>query len=135
MAFNKLTCTMAKKKSVPFRHRRHVWLWVLGLSVVIVVVHLLGSKGQVSGDLLPAAMSGLLGTAFFFHRGHAGDARFMKELFEHFNDRYDRLNNGLQENLNDSIDEPLSDDQKMDLIDYFNLCAEEWVFRQAGYIL
>lgn len=79
-------------------------------------------------------MSGLLGTAFFLHRGHADDARFMKELFEHFNGRYDKLNNTLQAILEKPKSHPLHDHEKMVIIDYFNLCAEEWVFYKAGYI-
>lgn len=120
-------------QKMPLRHRRHVWPWVLGLSIVLVGAYLLWFGGNVGSELLVAAMSALLGTAFFFHRGHGDDARFMKELFEHFNKRYDDLNDELQKVL-DAPAAPLEDHEKMILIDYFNLCAEEWVFRQAGYI-
>ena len=59
----------------------------------------------------------------------------MKELFQYFNDRYDDKNDELQRiTAEDSRDRDLTPPQKLALIDYFNLCDEESVFRDAGYI-
>jgi len=56
----------------------------------------------------------------------------MKELFEYFNQRYDEQNNDLQTWLKQPSE--LTEEQKLGFIDYFNLCAEESVFRRLGYI-
>ena len=56
----------------------------------------------------------------------------MKELLTDFNNRYNELNEALQKAL--WLQEPFSDETKLKFIDYFNLCAEEWLFRRAGYV-
>lgn len=122
-------------ESMPLRPRGHLWRWVLGGSVVVASACSLAvilSGGQYVSELLSAVLGGGLGTAFFFHRGHSEDARFMKELFEYFNKRYDDQNNDLQAILKKNGDFDKKDE--LAFIDYFNLCAEEWVFRKAGYI-
>lgn len=121
------------KAKTPLRHRHHVWPFVLVLTVLILVVYLLLAESHDGSEVLTAAMAGLLGTVFFLHKGHAEDARFMKELFEHFNNRYDLLNGDIQQLMNEP-DGPLSPAEEALLVDYFNLCAEEWVFRKLGYI-
>ncbi len=77
-------------------------------------------------------MGGLWGLAFFLQNGHKEDAKFMKELFEYFNKRYDDQNNDLQSWLQQKDD--FTEEQRLGFIDYFNLCAEESVFQKLGYI-
>lgn len=79
-------------------------------------------------------MSGVLGSAFFFHRSHAEDSRFAKELLLHFNSRYDELNDHLERIKKLQDGDELDEDLKMKILDYFNLCSEEWLFRRAGYV-
>jgi hypothetical protein len=70
--------------------------------------------------------------AFFLQNGHKEDAKFMKELFEYFNKRYDDQNDDLQGWLQQKGE--FTEKQKLGFIDYFNLCAEESVFQKLGYI-
>ena len=49
-----------------------------------------------------------------------------------FNRRYDEKNNGLFEALRTK--EAFNSKQEYIFIDYFNLCAEEYLFYDAGYI-
>ncbi|MUP45389.1 hypothetical protein E0K83_06470 [Gramella sp. BOM4] len=65
----------------------------------------------------------------------------LKELFEDFNKRYDSLNNKLYNIVTDSKDNmkvdslsQLSKSQKKTIIDYFNLCAEEYFWYKRGRI-
>jgi hypothetical protein len=65
----------------------------------------------------------------------------MKDLFEGFNNRYDSLNNKLYDIVTDSKDNikvtnssELNKDQKKTIIDYFNLCAEEYFWYKRGRI-
>ena len=57
-----------------------------------------------------------------------------KELVTEFNRRYDKQNNSLLTVLDDDDDKPLQKEQKDAFIDYFNLCSEEYLFYQIGYI-
>jgi hypothetical protein len=55
--------------------------------------------------------------------------KFFKELFTEFNQRYDRMNcflNQVKENA------PLNADDEQRIIDYLNLCAEEYMWVKKG---
>ena len=112
--------------------RKHRW-WLLAAGTgVLIVGYLWLASWTIEAELLIAAVSGLFASAFFYHRSHAEDARFFRELFTSFNARYDDLNDELWDIL-ESKDE-LNADQEKTLIDYFNLCAEEWLFHELEYI-
>jgi len=83
-------------------------------------------------QVILSGVAGLWALGFFAHRRHADDAKFMKDLLTDFNNRYDTLNNDLQRAI--WRDEPFEPETKLSFIKYFNLCAEEWLFRQTGYI-
>jgi len=85
-----------------------------------------------SSEFLLASIGGIWAVAFFLQNGHNEDAKFMKELFQYFTQRYDQQNNDLQGWLRQK--EEFTDKQKLGFIDYFNLCAEESVFQRLGYI-
>lgn len=54
------------------------------------------------------------------------------ELLQAFNERYDGLNDKLQAAIR--TPHAFTDAEKDLFIDYFNLCAEEWLFWKDGYI-
>ena len=61
----------------------------------------------------------------------------MKELITDFNSRYDNLNGELNDILRKGDEEPsmeLDQNDRAILNDYFNLCAEEYLFKKLGYI-
>jgi hypothetical protein len=68
----------------------------------------------------------------FLHQDHLQTARFCKELSTEFNRRYDKMNNRLQTLVQQSGD--FSKKGTLAFVDYFNLCAEEYLFHEAGYI-
>ena len=55
-------------------------------------------------------------------------------LFEKFNKRYNDLNEKLNAIISRPTDSPLAPEHRDTLYDYFNLCAEEHLFYEAGYI-
>lgn len=55
-------------------------------------------------------------------------------LFEKFNARYDKLNEKLNAIISRPIGSPLAAENITTLYDYFNLCAEEYLYYEAGYI-
>jgi len=82
--------------------------------------------------VLFSAIAGLWALAYYLHSRHADDAKFMRELLTQFNVRYNDMNEGLQKAV--WSQETFTEEAKLQFIDYFNLCAEEWLFRKAGYI-
>jgi hypothetical protein len=116
----------------PIRHRRNVWPWCVGASILIGVVYVIVPASYRSGSVLLSAVGSLWALAFYLHGRHAEDAKFVKELLTDFNERYDHLCNDLQRAL--WRDESFHEDVKLKFIKYFNLCAEEWLFWRAGYI-
>lgn len=75
--------------------------------------------------------AGLVG---FLYAKHREDTRLFMELFQSFNSRYDTLNDDLNRIADSTSPEPLGPDDRNRLFDYFNLCAEEYLFYSAGYI-
>jgi hypothetical protein len=80
------------------------------------------------------------GVAGFFYSKHSQELQIFRDLFREFNSRYDVLNERLNEIKDRPEGEPLKHEKvnnKSDidvLYDYFNLCAEEYMYETAGYI-
>lgn len=69
---------------------------------------------------------------FLYSQHHQGTQLFVN-LFKEFNARYDSLNGKLDAIIErESAD--LSAEERKVLFDYFNLCAEEHLFYEAGYV-
>jgi len=81
---------------------------------------------------LPVTL-GVAGFTHFLYMQHHQDTQLFVNLFQEFNARYDRLNERLNA-IVESSSEELTDNDKMVLFDYFNLCAEEYLFYKSGYI-
>jgi len=109
---------------------RH-WLWVGFLSSVLSIL-LIRSLYLFSMEILIALLTLVCGVFYFLHQQHLEKARFFKELVTYFNQRYDSMNNELLSILGNS--EPFDQKQQRAFVDYFNLCAEEYLFYEAGYI-
>lgn len=62
------------------------------------------------------------------------ETRLFKDLFSEFNLRYDALNATLQNAKHHPPEERLPAEIHEALVDYFNLCAEEYIFYKLGYI-
>lgn len=78
-----------------------------------------------------AALGGVTG---FLYSKHSQEIQTFRELFREFNQRYDDLNGPLYIIVSRGPDEPLKDEDFAFLYDYFNLCAEEYLFFEAGWI-
>src|ERR1017187_6181495 len=121
-----------KLDSVPLRNRRVLWpIFVAGTIILILILPALPLPYR-SSEVLIAAVGGLWALAFYFHQRHAEDARFLKELMSEFNTRYGAMNDELQAAIWSKSE--FKEAQILKFIDYFNLCAEEWVFCELGYI-
>jgi len=58
--------------------------------------------------------------------------RFFFDLFNRFNERYNALNDDLDRIVKQ--EGPLNKPDRQKVVDYFNLCAEEFMFYSRGYI-
>ncbi len=115
----------------------------LAQSLVYPGIFLLGSVLTVgwalktNRDLLTvtapivAMLAGLTG---FLYSRHSAQLTLFRELFREFNSRYDKLNDPLNEILKREPGQKLTSDDAKILFDYFNLCAEEYMYFHAGFI-
>ena len=86
--------------------------------------------------MLTALGSGI-SSFYFFQKQKLDEIRLMKELITGFNSRYDNLNETLNDILRKGGENPprvLDQNDRATLNDYFNLCAEEHLFKELGYI-
>jgi hypothetical protein len=70
----------------------------------------------------------------FLYAKHTQETQTFRELFREFNERYNELNDRLNEIRNRPPGQELTAADHGDLFDYFNLCAEEYMYADAGYI-
>ena len=69
--------------------------------------------------------------SFSVSQSSLANDRMFRELFTEFNQRYDRINNDLHR-ITGVIE--LHPEDKQMIIDYFNLCAEEYLWFKKGRI-
>jgi hypothetical protein len=75
----------------------------------------------------------LLGLVYFLQKQKLEEVRLFKELFASFNDKYKGMDEKLGRVLANDRGS-LSEDEKATLVDYLNLCSEEYLFYRRGYI-
>jgi hypothetical protein len=86
-------------------------------------------------NLVVTLAGGVLSILYFTQKQKVEDIRLFNELFQYFNQRYDALN----DDLNDlkgtkQTRSDLCAEERQLLDSYFNLCAEEFLFYKQGYI-
>ena len=112
--------------------RHYSWLFLM-LALAALATAL--SVPQPTRETLVLPLIGALtGFVYFLYRQHLDETRLFKELFVEFNKRYDKLNADLNRIASGPVSEPLTETETVRLFDYFNLCAEEFLFYKAGYI-
>lgn len=80
--------------------------------------------------VMGSAISGV----FFVQKQKLEELKMFKDLFHEFNQRYDQMNEKLNEIIDASSSDKLTADETKVLFDYFNLCGEEYLFFKRGYI-
>lgn len=103
---------------------------------LVVAVFLLWARidSLRTWSFLYPAIGAVLGLSYFVLKQHLEETRLFKELFSEFNARYDAMNERLYALCDSPADQPLTRDENMLLYDYFNLCAEEYLYFRKGYI-
>jgi hypothetical protein len=83
-------------------------------------------------QILTGAGATILGFCYFVQQQKLAETELFHNLFSAFNARYDALNGCLADILNK--EEEITPAEKKKIVDYFNLCAEEYLFYKEGYI-
>ena len=83
-------------------------------------------------QIIGATIAGVLSYCYFVQQQRLAETQLFKQLFTEFNARYDSLNDDLAAIV--AGRQPKREDSSV-ITDYFNLCAEKYLFYQQGYIL
>ena len=108
-------------------YKHYVWI---GLGLAALIVKLLYDSGWKAEESIAGLVAGV-GYFHFVQRQRLEEMGLFKELFTAFNARYDKLNEDLARVQRGELTAELENK----LVDYFNLCAEEYLFYKHGYIL
>ena len=108
----------------------HYW-WILSLTTVAMALLLAYLKEP------PASFAGVAGAflsvIYFVQKQKLEEMRLFREIFKECNVRYDAMNELLARVCAPNEAE-LSQEERDLLIDYFNLCGEEYLYYRQGYI-
>jgi hypothetical protein len=110
---------------------KHCWWVALLLAIALggaVLRSRLPDRGALAGGLVAIA----IGFCYFAHQQKLAEVTLFKQLFTEFNARYDRMNGRLAKI--EKLQGPLQAGPRQVVVDYFNLCAEEYLFYREGYI-
>ena len=108
----------------------HYW-WLLSIAaagMAILLTHLREPLASFAG-----AAGALLSVVYFVQTQKLEETRLFREIFKECNARYDSMNEALAK-VCDLRDEGLTPDENDLLVDYFNLCGEEYLYFRQGYI-
>ncbi len=113
-----------------FIHRFHLAIVFL-LLLLIAILSITFYDKLTDWKILVPIVGGIFSFFYFVQKQQLEESRLFKELFTDFNKRYDTLNETLNEIKNGK---PIGATETNILYDYFNLCSEEYLFYQKGYI-
>lgn len=115
-------------------HNRTKYPYFFLIIIAAVIAAWLRFARRQPPELLVSILLGIASAAYFMYRQHVDETRLFKELFAEFNLRYDALSDDLNKILFGPSEGLLSAEERERLFSYFNLCAEEYFFFEAGYI-
>ncbi len=123
----------SKATMLKFRLFDYYWLFcALGFLVVVLLVIF---TYQISWKLFVSMATLIVMFTFFIQKQKLEEMKMFAELFKDFNIRFDDLNDDLNRIARYGIDHNKQQKDEQKLCDYFNLCAEEYLYCQKGYIL
>lgn len=106
--------------------------WGVIFLVMAALVLLISS--DINSETLYGVIGGAVSFAYFVQKQKLEETTLFRQLFDQFNERYNRMNELLSEIYSGEVSRPLSAIEVKALIDYFNLCAEEYLYKKRGYI-
>lgn len=116
-----------------FKIFRYYFPMALFVSIVLIIVGFVFQE-KLDWKLNITLVGSIISSIYFVEKQKLEQMVLFKELFTEFNRRYDALNEGLNQILDEDQEKGLSKDQINLLYDYFNLCGEEYLFYKQGFI-
>ena len=116
--------------------KRQLYRWYLLFAIAALgyvafrAMHAVRPPGAPFADV--TAVAAIASAVFAIQKQKLDELKLFHDLFQAFNARYDLLNDPLQDILLTGGELELA--QKQHLVDYFNLCAEEYFFFRQGSI-
>jgi hypothetical protein len=113
-----------------FIFKNYWWIALLGapLGIGLVAIFHTDQTASLVGSIIAAA----LGLCYFAQQQKLAEISLFKDLFTEFNRRYDSMNESLRQIANSG--KPPDEAAHQAIIDYCNLCGEEYLFFAEGYI-
>jgi len=101
-------------------------------AALILWIHADGKDPDLKLTL--TVIGSVISGVFFVQKQKLEELKMFKDLFREFNQRYDQMNEKLNNIVDaNSLDKLTAEETKV-LFDYFNLCGEEYLFFKQGYI-
>jgi hypothetical protein len=108
--------------------------WIALIAFVLVGILAAANGKAIDWRIFLLSLGAILSFVYFMQRQKLEELNLFKELFTEFNGRYNQLNEGLNDIIKGDPSAELSKKERDLLYDYFNLCGEEYLFYQQGYI-
>jgi hypothetical protein len=116
------------ERGLVFKH--YWWLALVVGASAVSIAYAFGGESRMG--LIWAALAGTLGFCYFVQQQKLAETELFHKLFTAFNARYDCLNGKLADMAEHGG--AATSEQRKVIADYFNLCAEEYLFYARGYI-
>jgi hypothetical protein len=121
--------------TVKFKH----WLFehhlTATVSAVVLIFALWATVSSLRNfEFLGGALASAFGFLYFIAKQHFDETQLFKGLFADFNMRYDKLNGDLYKIAAGALEPALTQEETFLLYDYFNLCAEEYLYFKKGFV-
>lgn len=105
----------------------------LSAGVVLITVVIAWQFKDQNWQVVVSVVGGALSLVYFVQKQKLEELRLFKDLFVEFNARYDKIQDRLLF-IAEQNDGELSKEECQVVYEYFNLCAEEFLFFRLGYI-
>ncbi|MBI3895140.1 MAG: hypothetical protein HY313_04345 [Acidobacteria bacterium] len=110
--------------------RQYWWLLIVAFLLLAIIIVLLARNLALVLTLLSTVLS----LFYFLQKQRLEETKLFREIFADCNTRYDKLNEKLNAIVKGPEEEQLNPEQKDTLMDYFNLCGEEYLYYSQGYL-
>ena len=107
-------------------------LVIFTVSIIVLIILWETIPAIQTGEVVLGWVGASWAVCSFWQQQDLEKTRFFFELFNNFNERYNALNDDLD--LITRKDGPLAAPERQKVVDYFNLCAEEYMFYRRGFI-
>lgn len=105
--------------------------WVAGVAAIVAITWAsIDAANKL--HILTGSGAAILGFCYFVQQQKLAETELFHKLFTAFNTRYDEMNGDLADILDKGGRADPAERKK--IVDYFNLCAEEYLFFSEGYI-